>query len=466
MDEVKVLTPSGCIGNRGIHHEALVAALDAEKPDAIAVDAGSLDCGPWYLGTGQVHSPMINIRRDLRLVLTEGVRRGIPIIIGSSGGSGARPHVDLTVEMIKEIALEEELSFKVGVIYSDVDKEYLHARIRGGETIPKVPSNIFGDPLTAGEVDSSSRIVAMMGCEPIIDALKHGAQVVIAGRSADSCVIAAYPTMMGFDKGLSLHMGDIMECGEATLTDREGVTQTLGPNRVPVIGAMRKDHFILKPGHSGMACTVEAVSAHSMYERDNHTEVELPGGILDKTGCSVVQETDSVVKVSGSAFREAPYTVLLEGAARVGWRTISILGVRNPRTIEQIDHILDLEKRSAAVQFGEHGEFSIYYHVYGRGAVLGPSEPERQLLGRELGLVVDVVAESQELAHDIAEDIALKIAFARYPGRTTTAGNVAYLFSPNVIDVGEAYTTSIYHQLPIDDPLELFPVIVKDIREV
>ena len=97
---------------------------------------------------------------------------------------------------------------------------------------------------------------------------------------------------------------------------------------------------------------------------------------------------------------------------------------------------------------------------------MGPSEPERDLIATEVGLVVDVVADSQELAHDIAEHVALKIAFTRYPGRTTTAGNVAYLFSPNVVDAGEAYTTGIYHQLPLDDPLELFPITVAGIREV
>lgn len=466
MDEVKVLTPTGCIGNRGLHHEALVAALDSEKPDAMAVDAGSLDCGPWYLGTGNVHSPMANIRRDLELTITEGVRRGIPLIVGSSGGSGGKPHVDITLGVVKDIARERGLKFDVGVIYSDVDKDYLARRIRAGDRIPMVPTEVLGDPLKEGAVSQCSQIVAMMGAEPIIEALKSGAQVVIAGRAADSCVIAAYPIMKGCDSGLALHMGDIMECGEATLVDREGVTKILGPNRVPVIGVIGQDHFVIKPGHPGMACTVEAVAAHSMYERESHMQVELPGGILDKRGSGLSQETDSVVKVWGTKFIKKPYTVLLEGAGRVGWRTIAVLGARNPRMIDQIDQILEHEKSSIEARFGELGEFTVYYHVYGKGAVLGPSEPEVGLLGRELCIVVDVVAESQGLAHDITEDLALKIAFSRYQGRTTTAGNVAYLFSPNVIDVGEAYTTSIYHQLPVEDPLELFPITVGNVLEV
>ena len=466
MDEIKVLTPTGCIGNRGIHREAFIAALDNERPDAIAADAGSLDCGPWYLGTGQVHSPMANIRHDLEIVVAEGVMRHIPVIIGSAGGSGGKPHVDITLDVVKDIARQRKLEFDVGVIYSDVDREYLMRRIRAGTVMPMVPTGVFGDPLREESVAQCSRIVAMMGSEPIIATLKAGAQVVITGRAADACVIAAYPIMRRCDKGLALHMGDIMECGETTLVDREGVTKIPGRNRVPVIGVLSQDHFIIKPGHPGMACTVEAVAAHSMYERESHTQVELPGGILDKGETGLTQETDSVVKVWGTKFTEMPYTVLLEGAGRVGWRTIAVLGARNPRMIDQIDEILEQEKRSVQAQFGELGKFDVYHHVYGKGGVLGPSEPESGMLGQELGIVLDVVADSQRLAHDVAEDLALKIAFSRYAGRTTTAGNVAYLFSPNVIDVGEAYTTSIYHQLAIDDPLELFPITVGDIREV
>ena len=80
---------------------------------------------------------------------------------------------------------------------------------------------------------------------------------------------------------------------------------------------------------------------------------------------------------------------------------------------------------------------------------------EGRRVDAELCLILDVVADSQRLAHDIAEDLALKIAFSRYEGRTTTAGNVAYLFSPNIIDGGQAFSTTVYHEMPVDDPLEI-----------
>lgn len=467
MNQLTVLTPTGCIGNRGMYPEAFINALEESNPQVMAVDGGSFDLGPYYLGKGLAHSPLTNIRQDLDLILTEGVgKRGIPFVVGSAGGSGGKPHVDLTLEMVKEIAARRNLDFKVGVIYSDVTKEYLLDRVRRGDQIKRVPTELLGDPLTEEQVSKSSVIVAMMGVEPIIEAFKRGADVVIAGRAADSCVIAAYPIMKGFDKGLSMQMGDIMECGEAALVDKGGVRNLLGPNRMPVVGIVQDDHFVIKAGHPGMVCTVESASAHSLYERESHSEVELPGGILSKSETRYEQLTESVVKVSGSRFNPKPYTVLLEGVGPAGWRTITVMGVRNPRMIDQIDDILAQQKRSVEARFGEIGKFSMYYHLYGKGAVLGQSEWRNDTTPFELGLVIDVVGETQELANDVSEDLLMRIAHCRYPGRTTTAGNVARLFSPNAIDAGEAYDTTIYHQMPIDDPLELFDISVRGIHEV
>ena len=56
-------------------------------------------------------------------------------------------------------------------------------------------------------------------------------------------------------------------------------------------------------------------------------------------------------------------------------------------------------------------------------------------------------------------------AFARatllhlgYPGRRSTAGNLAFPYSPSDVHAGEVYRFSLFHLLPIDDPTALFPV--------
>lgn len=464
---MKVCTPTGCIGNRGINKEAFRACLDSENPDVIAVDAGSLDLGPWYLGKGLPHSPLTNIRWDLDVILSEAVLRKMPVIIGSAGGSGAKSNVDLTINVIKEVAKERNLDFRLGRIYADVGKDYLIQRIKKGDKIRKCPVSIFGEEaLTPQDVEKCTNIVAMMGVEPLIEALKKGADVVIAGRAMDNGVIAAFPVMKGFDLALCIHMGDIMECAETALIDVEGVTRKSGPNRMPVIGEIERDYFLIKPGAPGMKATVTSVAGHSLYERESPFFSDICNGTIDRRECKFEQYDDLTVKVSGTKLIRKPYTVLLEGAGKVGYRSISILGIRNPVMISQIEEILAKCKEREEERFKDQGRFQIYYHIYGKNAVLDNWEPEKHISSYELGLVCETIAESQYLAHEVVDDLWLRIMFYRYEGRTTTAGNCAGLFSPLTIDMGEAYDSTIYHQMRLENPLELFPITIKNVKEL
>jgi hypothetical protein len=81
--------------------------------------------------------------------------------------------------------------------------------------------------------------------------------------------------------------------------------------------------------------------------------------------------------------------------------------------------------------------------------VLQGSEPD--LAAHEIGVVAEVVASSQELAHDVAYDLLTRVAFWRYPGRYTTAGNIAITFSPGIFDVGAAYEFTAYHAVQLDE---------------
>ncbi|MFX0198789.1 MAG: acyclic terpene utilization AtuA family protein, partial [Candidatus Hodarchaeota archaeon] len=265
MDEITIVTPTGCIGNRGTHKETFQKVMEEEHPDAVASDAGSLDCGPWYLGTGKPHSPVKNIRWDLDLLVSDCVPKKIPIIIGSAGGSGAGPHVEFTVNIVREIAEKRGLNFRLAVITSDVDKGYLIKRAET-EQIPGLDGNGM---LTLNDVESCTTIVAMMGAEPILKALDAGADVIIAGRATDNGTIAAYPIWRGADKGLALHMGDIMECGESALVETKTLLRGLGPNRIPVVGKIAQDYFKIKAGHPYLSCTPQSAAAHSLYERSS-----------------------------------------------------------------------------------------------------------------------------------------------------------------------------------------------------
>jgi hypothetical protein len=449
MDELTIVTPVGCIGNRGVDAKALAQSMEKYRPSALAMDAGSMDCGPWYLGAGKEHSPSMNIDYDLEVVIETGLKARIPVIIGSAGGSGARQHVDTTVRRIERIAKQRGWHFKLAVVYSDVSNEFLLERARGGEYVPKTTSLDDGSPLRADEVRLSTTIVGMMGVEPIIDALNAGADVVLCGRASDAAVIAAFPIWKGFDAGLSFHMGDIMECGESAAEEIRPTLRALTHNRIPIIGTMHKDGFVLRPALDSLACTPNSCLMHSFYERSDLRLARFPSGTLDRSHARYDAVDENTTRISGAKFRSEPYSILLEGVKPVGYRSLFIFGVRTPGMIEQLDEILRDVEGIEQKLFGESGALRIHWHQFGKNAVLQAAEAKS--VPTEVGVIADVIASSQELAHDIAYDLLTRVSFWRYPGRTTTAGNTAMTFSPAIFDGGQVFEFNVYHAMEIED---------------
>jgi hypothetical protein len=321
MNEVTIVTPVGCIGNRGVDSNALAIAMEKFAPNALAMDAGSMDCGPWYLGAGKEHGPSINIDHDLESVIGAGLKAGIPVIIGSAGGSGGKKHVDITVRRIKRIAAQRGWRFKLAVVYADVSNEFLLELAQGSQWVPGTKSIADGLPLSTNEVRASASIVGMMGVEPIIDALNTGAEVILCGRASDAAVIAAYPVWKGCDPGLSYHMGDIMECGESAAEEIRPTLRGLTHNRIPIVGTIGKDGFTLRPAIDSLACTPNSCLMHSFYERSDFRLARFPSGTLDRTNALYEAVDENSTRISGAVFREEPYSVLLEG---VKGRRVSI----------------------------------------------------------------------------------------------------------------------------------------------
>ncbi|MBC7364105.1 MAG: acyclic terpene utilization AtuA family protein, partial [Candidatus Aminicenantes bacterium] len=186
----------------------------SRKPDLIAADAGSTDPGPYYLGAGKSFTNRTAVKRDLRLMIKAGVEKNIPVIIGTAGGSGARPHLEWCLDIVKEIAREEKLHFKLGIAWADVEKQTVKKALEKGDIKP-LP---FVPELTPEIVEQTENIVAQMGVEPFIKLLQEGCQVIIAGRSYDPAIFAALPIARGYDPGLAFHLGKILECAAIAAT--------------------------------------------------------------------------------------------------------------------------------------------------------------------------------------------------------------------------------------------------------
>jgi hypothetical protein len=443
-DQMTILAPEGMLGY-GIPARSMEEGLK-RQPDVLAVDAGSTDPGPYYLGAGVPFTNRRAFTRDLATILEAAHARRIPVLVGSAGGGGGRPHLEYTVEVYREICRARGYRFRTAIIGAEVDKAWLKRQLTRGRVTPLD----CGTELTAAEVDRSARIVAQMGVEPFLRALELGAEVVIAGRACDAAVMAAPAMRAGFDIALAYHMGKILECGGAAAYPRHGSDSLLG--------VIDRDAFVVEPPNPDKICSVASVAAHSLYERSDPYRLALPGGAVDLTHSRFEQCSPRAVRVTGTRWeRAAAYTLKLEGAARVGFRTLALAGVRDPVLIAELDAYLDNVRTRVAETYPPDG-YRLLFHVYGRDGVMGALEPVRQVRGHELGLVIEVVADDPDASAAIlalARSVALHVT---YPGRKAIAGNLAFPFSPSDLKAGDAYEFNVHHLVTVDDPLELFPV--------
>ena len=424
------------------------------KPDVIAVDAGSTDPGPFYLGVGVSFTDRDAVKRDLEIMLLAGVKNKIPVVIGTAGGSGAEPHLRWCKDIIEEIACEQKLKFKMAVIHAEFEKETLKNELAKGNITPLG----FASELTNSEIDATMHIVGQMGMEPFLDAIKENPDVILAGRAYDPVCFAAHAVAAGYDLALSLHLGKILECA--------AICATPGSGSDCMFGYVGEDYFRIEPLNPTRKCTVLSVAAHTLYEKTNPYILKGPGGHLDLHDCEFKQESESIVRVSGTKFvPEEISTVKLEGAKPAGFRTISIAGVRDPIFIAKIDSIIEGVKERVRDNFSNRlSDYNLLFHVYGKDGVMSALEPTPCTAGvHELGIIIEATAHTQKQADTICSFARSTMLHYGYEGRRSTAGNLAFPYSPSDLKAGETFLFSVYHLLKTNNPSELFPCEFVDV---
>jgi hypothetical protein len=323
---MRFLGASGQLGY-GIPTPAFNAGL-ARKPDLIGCDMGSIDIGPTYLGKGEMATSPEATRRDLRKVLHGARSLDIPLVIGSAGSAGAAAHLDATVEMMRDIARTDGLSFRMAVIRADMPRPMLLEASKAGRIIglDDMP------PLTDDDIVNAANIVGQMGMSSFRRALAADVDVIIAGRACDTAIFASLPTMLGFPTGLSVHMAKIIEC--ASLCCVPG-------GRDAILAELDDEGFILESMNPDRRATPTSVAAHSMYEQSDPFIVHEPEGALDLSNASYVAVDDRRARVSGAVWHDTTQpTIKMEGAIKIGERAVLLAGAADPRFIAQSKDIV------------------------------------------------------------------------------------------------------------------------------
>src|SRR5712691_9793843 len=139
-EPIRILGASGQLGY-GVPTPAFNAGLE-RAPHLIGCDMGSIDPGPYYLGSGELATAPAATRRDLRKVLLGSLKLNIPLVIGSAGAAGAKPHLEQTLAIVREIARDEGLHFRMGVLHADIDRNLLKKALQtnGVSPIDEIPA--------------------------------------------------------------------------------------------------------------------------------------------------------------------------------------------------------------------------------------------------------------------------------------------------------------------------------------
>jgi hypothetical protein len=444
----RILIPSGALG-LGYDKAALNRAV-AAKPDLIAIDGGSTDSGPSYLGRGVSKYATESTKIEWQGLIEARAAAGCPLVIGTAGTCGTNSTVEWLYNITLEILSDLGQSAKIARLYSEQD-----------------PAKIAQTPLSplsaaphvdAGTIQNCTHIVALAGAEQIQTALNTGADIIIAGRTTDTAIIAALPLQNGNHAGAAWHGAKIGECGALCATN---------PQSGVILVDFDETGFTVTPMADGAKATPHTVSAHMLYENSDPFILFEPGGHLDVTRATYTAIDDVAVRVTGSQWVPSDtYTVKLEGARIAGFQTILMVLLRDAHYVANAqiwcDDIIAKHATKVADRLGlDPATWHAELRIIGQNANLGTLE-QRTSDATELGVLAILTAPDQATANTLGK--MMNPYLLHHPlTQEEEQPTFAFPFSPAEIDRGAAYEFVLHHVMALVDPMDAFRLVVTDV---
>ncbi|WP_254693122.1 acyclic terpene utilization AtuA family protein [Sulfitobacter sp. SK011] len=449
---VRVLIPSGALG-LNYDNVALQRGIDA-RPDIIAIDGGSTDSGPSYLGRGVSKYARASTKVEWAGLMDARAQAGCPLVIGTAGTCGADAAVDWMLDITREIAAEQGRPLKIAVLRSQQNPDDMVRALAAGQITPL--SN--APEISEQTIVRCSNIVALAGAEQIAAALETDADIIIAGRTTDTAIIAALPLMEGCDAGAAWHGAKIGECGALCATN---------PQSGVILVDFDDAGFTVTPLADGAHASPHTVSAHMLYENSDPFILFEPGGHLDVTDAQYTALDDTSVRVTGSKWVPSDqYTVKLEGARPAGFQTVLMAILRDARYVAHAaEWAADIEAKCTAKTCERLGlsvqDFNIELRLMGQSASFGALE-SRMTTPTEIGVVGIVTASTDALSMEIGK--LLNPYMLHHPlTADEEQPTFAFLFSPAEMPRGQTYEFALNHVLTLDDPMQAFALEVLDV---
>ena len=449
---IRVLIPSGALG-LNYDKVALQRGIDA-KPDIIAIDGGSTDSGPSYLGRGVSKYARASTKVEWAGLMEARAQAGCPLVIGTAGTCGSDTAVEWMLDITREIAAEQGRPLSIAVLRSQQDAGDMVRALNAGDIAPLSNAPDISPEL----LESCTNIVALAGAEQIAAALATGADIIIAGRTTDTAIIAALPLMEECHAGAAWHGAKIGECGALCATN---------PQSGVILVDFDDEGFTVTPLADGAHATPHTVSAHMLYENSDPFILYEPGGHLDVTGATYTALDDTSVRVTGSKWVPADdYTVKLEGARAAGFQTVLIAILRDAHYVANAAKwAADIEVKCAAKVCDRLGlsadDFTIELRLMGQSASFGALETSTTV-PTEIGVIGIVTAATDALSLEIGK--LLNPYMLHHPlTADEEQPTFAFLFSPAEMPRGQTYEFVLNHVLILDDPMQAFALEVIEV---
>ena len=165
-------------------------------------------------------------------------------------------------------------------------------------------------------------------------------------------------------------------------------------------------------------------------------------------------------RVEGATFEPADRVSLkLEGAAMIGYRALLMAGAADPNFIARHSEILAAVSHVVRDLVCEDNaeDYRLSFRLFGVDGVCAWAEPPAQL-PREAFVMGECIAPTPERAEEVIRTTKQYLLHHGYDGRLSTAGNLAFPFTPPELVAGEAYRFNVFHLMEVEDMSRLFPV--------
>lgn len=323
-----------------------------------------------------------------RRVLPRCKEQGIKIIANAGGVNPVACRAALAA-VIRELGLT---GMKIGIVEGDDILADLKSLIASGEKFKNMDN---GEPLEP-VLDKVKTANVYIGAEPIVEALKLGADIVITGRATDPSVVLA-PMMFEFDWSMNdmdllaagTIAGHIVECG-AQCTGGNYVHWREIPNMArigyPIIEAHHDGTFVVtKHEGTGGKVTIETVTSQLVYEMGNPASYITPDCIADFTSIHLKQESPDRVQVSGIKGKPATDTYKVSISFHEGYKILGQLTVAGPDAVDKAKLCAGIVFERVALDGVEFDESEKFVEIVGTnvchaGIASAPADPAEVVL--------------------------------------------------------------------------------------